>query len=150
MNKKIKRETSYICLSCEETEKLAKDLAIKLRPGSILAFFGDLGTGKTTFVRYLSKALAGVAEELVTSPTFQYLNIYSGHVTVYHFDLYRITNEADFIHMGFDEMLHGDGICCIEWAERIESILPAETIRIHINHTQEGGRLVNIQMEASS
>lgn len=111
----------------------------------MLAFFGDLGTGKTTFIRYLAEALSGIAQESVTSPTFQYLNIYSGKVTVYHFDLYRLQGASDFVHMGFDELLGGDGICCIEWAERIEDILPPETLHITITHGHEGTRLINVK-----
>ncbi len=134
-----------LSLTCEDTEKLALTLSKTVKPGAILAFFGDLGTGKTTFIRYLTKYLTDSAPEIVTSPTFQYLNIYNGKVVVYHFDLYRLQNPDDFIHMGFDEMLTGAGICCIEWAERIESILPPETIRITITHGNEGNRLIQIK-----
>ncbi len=124
----------HLSSSLQDTEKVAKDLAKTLKAGAILAFFGDLGTGKTSFIRTLSQKLTGVAPEMVTSPTFQYLNIYKGPLTVYHFDLYRLQDATDFIHMGFDEMLQDQGVCCIEWAERIENILPKETIRIKITH----------------
>ena len=124
---------------------MAQDLAPTLKKGAILAFFGDLGTGKTTFIRYLSELLSGVAPEIVTSPTFQYLNIYNGQQDIFHFDLYRLQNSTDFIHMGFDEMLLGDGICCIEWAERIKDILPDETISITITHAENESRLIQIR-----
>ena len=135
----------YICLSVEDTKKLAQDLAPSLKKGAVLAFFGDLGTGKTTFIRYLSELLSGVAPEIVTSPTFQYLNIYNGKNDIYHFDLYRLQDSTDFIHMGFDEMLYGNGICCIEWAERIKDILPPEAISITITHADHGSRLIQLR-----
>ncbi|MBS0635089.1 MAG: tRNA (adenosine(37)-N6)-threonylcarbamoyltransferase complex ATPase subunit type 1 TsaE [Verrucomicrobia bacterium] len=130
--------------SPEETKNVALDLASKVKPGAILAFFGDLGTGKTTFIRYLAEHLSQVHPDSVSSPTFQYLNIYNGPITVYHFDLYRLKDSTDFIQMGFDDMLHAGGICCIEWAERIEDILPADAIRISITHANEGQRLIQI------
>ncbi|MCE5293061.1 MAG: tRNA (adenosine(37)-N6)-threonylcarbamoyltransferase complex ATPase subunit type 1 TsaE [Chlamydiales bacterium] len=135
----------YICQSVEDTQKLAQDLAPTLKKGAVLAFFGDLGTGKTTFIRYLSELLAGVEPEIVTSPTFQYVNIYKGHQDIFHFDLYRLQNSTDFIHMGFDEMLYGNGICCIEWAERISDILPPETLSITITHADNDSRLIQLR-----
>jgi tRNA threonylcarbamoyladenosine biosynthesis protein TsaE len=136
---------AYQSSSVEKTKEQAALIAKRLKPGAVLAFFGDLGTGKTTFIRYLAEEVAGIAPEMVSSPTFQYLNIYQGHIPVYHFDLYRLRNEQDFLHLGFDEMLQGSGVCCIEWAERIESLLPKETIRICMTHVEEEKRLIAIQ-----
>lgn len=127
-----------------DTEKVALELSKELKAGSVLAFFGDLGTGKTTFIRSLAHELCDVAPEAVSSPTFQYLNIYKGKKTLYHFDLYRIKNAEDFLNMGFDEVLDQDGITCIEWAERVEEILPPDTIRINITHEKENVRLIEI------
>lgn len=130
--------------SPEETKSIAVDLATKVKPGAILAFFGDLGTGKTTFIRYLAEQLSLVHPDSVSSPTFQYLNIYNGPMTLYHFDLYRLKDSNDFIQMGFDDVLAAGGVCCIEWAERIEDILPADTVRISITHTPDGKRQITL------
>jgi Predicted ATPase or kinase len=78
-------------------------------------------------------------------PNFSYLNIYSGELTIYHFDLYRLKNSEDFLGMGFDEFLFSNGISCIEWSERIEDILPVDSIRIDIKATGENTREINIQ-----
>lgn len=131
--------------SLEDTVLLAQQFAKSVQPGQVLAFFGDLGAGKTTFIRSLAEAFCGIQPEQVTSPTFQYLNIYKGQNTIYHFDLYRLQNPDDFIHMGFDEMFHSNGITCIEWAERIEELLPEDTIRVKISHQDAQRRLVTIE-----
>jgi len=135
----------YLCNSAEETQQLAKKIAPDLKPGQVVAFFGEMAAGKTTFIRTLASEVAGVAPELINSPTFQYLNIYNGNLTVYHFDLYRMKDPEDFLSMGFDELLYGDGICCIEWAERIETILPKEAITIRISHVAEMRRLIEMR-----
>ena len=130
--------------SPEDTAKLADWLAQKLVPGDIVAFFGDLGSGKTTFIRSLAASCAQVAPESVCSPTFQYLNVYTGPLPIYHFDLYRLTGPDDFFQMGFEEILHGQGVSCIEWAERIEDSLPEGTIRIYMKHVEENRRQIEI------
>ncbi len=137
-------DTHYHSCSTEDTEKVALSLAKDLKAGSVLAFFGDLGTGKTTFIRSLAQNLCGVMPEAVSSPTFQYLNIYNGNQTVYHFDLYRLQNADEFFHMGFDEVFDQGGITCIEWAERIEKLLPHNAIVVKITHAEEGARLIEI------
>jgi len=131
--------------SAEETKELAYAFAKTVQPGATLAFFGDLGTGKTTFVRYLTEAITGQDPDSVASPTFQYLNIYEGKTPIYHFDLYRLKDENDFVFLGFDEFLGSTGISCIEWAERIADLLPPNTIRISITHQEEEKRLIDIQ-----
>ncbi len=131
--------------SPEETKSLAIEFAKTLQPGKVIAFFGDLGTGKTTFIRYLTEALAGIDPSSVSSPTFQYLNVYSGRLPIYHFDLYRLKSAQDFVFLGFDEFLSQNGISCIEWAERIEGLLPQDAIRITITHEKEDVRKIDIQ-----
>lgn len=115
----------------------------QLAPQSIVGFFGDLGAGKTTFIKGLIAGILGSAEHEVNSPTFTYLNIYRGTTTVYHFDLYRLRDADEFLSMGFDEVF-GLGICCIEWAEKIESLLPPEAIRVNMTHLGENSRQIDI------
>jgi tRNA threonylcarbamoyladenosine biosynthesis protein TsaE len=133
--------------SSEETLKWGYDFGKSLPPNAIVCFFGDLAAGKTTFIKGLASAISDCQHEDVTSPTFVYLNIYKGKKnTVYHFDLYRLRDSDEFISMGFDEMLYSDGICCIEWSERIENILPRDRVyTVTIAHSGEEKRHLTIE-----
>ena len=116
--------------SPESTQELGRKLGEKLSNGSVVAFFGDLGAGKTTFIKGLVAGATGIDPKEVNSPTFTYLNIYTGRTIVYHFDLYRFQRPEEFFALGFDEYFQEGGICCIEWAERIVSLLPEEVIKV--------------------
>ncbi len=98
----------------------------------IIAFMGDLGAGKTTLIRGIAKGLK--TKDAVCSPTFSYLNIYSAQNPIHHFDLYRLKNSDDFFAMGFDEFLYKKGVCLIEWAEKIETVLPKQSYLLTIYH----------------
>lgn len=123
----------------DDTMDLGRQFASKLKQNQVLALRGDLGAGKTTFVQGLLKGL-NISDE-AQSPTFTYLQIYQGPTTVYHFDLYRLKNERDFVLLGFEEFLTAGGIVVIEWPERIESILPKEAVQITLLHEPSGGRI---------
>lgn len=118
----------YTTASERETRELGKAIARTLQPGAVLALVGDLGCGKTAFVKGVTDAF-GDGEE-VTSPTFTLVNEYDGRIPVYHFDVYRLDNpsleECDWM----DDYLFADGICLIEWADNIRAVLPEGTIRI--------------------
>lgn len=131
----------WLSHSVEDTYEVASEIAKKIGPSDTICLFGDLGAGKTTFVKGLVKSF-GVAPEQVSSPTFVYLNIYQGPVSFYHFDLYRLKDEAAFLSMGFDEYLDQEGIKCIEWSEKIASILPSNVIKITLTHVNEGTRQI--------
>lgn len=128
----------------EDTYKLGLHFAQVLPPKAVVAFFGDLAAGKTTFIKGLATAITGAFEESFSSPTFNYLNIYEGRRPLYHFDLYRLADSKQFQEMGFDEYFDEEGVCCIEWAERIESILPENTISISIKHIGDNQREITI------
>lgn len=134
-----------ITTSFQETQKLAANFAKNLPKGAVVAFFGDLGCGKTTFIKGLVSALAKNKKVNVNSPTFIYLNIYKVKFPIYHFDLYRIKNKNHFYAMGFEEYLSSDGICLIEWAENIKEILPPNAIIIKMKHLKENQREISIQ-----
>jgi len=116
----------HITNSEEQTVQLGKKLAEKLSPGSIIALSGDLGCGKTAFVRGIVSYFGNTED--VSSPTFTLVNEYDGSVRIYHFDVYRLQSpsleECDWM----DDYLFGDGICLIEWADNIKNVLPTETI----------------------
>ncbi len=131
--------------SATKTFDLGVKLGKQLRPNSVLAFYGDLAAGKTTLIKGIASALGGIQSEDVSSPTFTYLNIYqSDSYLLYHFDLYRLKEPAQFLQMGFDEYLTAGGICCIEWSERIKAYLPNERIDILMEH-QNDSRSITIE-----
>ena len=121
--------------SASETEKAGCWLAERLKGGSVVALSGELGAGKTTFVRGMARGLG--IEGYVKSPTFTIVHIYDGgRLKLYHIDLYRLApEEADSFEL--EEYLYAEGVCVIEWAEKIAHILPDHTIKVTITH--EGG-----------
>ncbi len=132
--KKVITETS--CM--EETAQYARDLAAQAQPGQVYALIGDLGVGKTVFTKGFAQGLG--IEEPVSSPTFTILQIYEeGRLPLYHFDVYRIEEPEEMEEVGFDDYIYGDGVCLIEWANRIEEILPEETIYVVIEKDLEKG-----------
>ncbi len=138
---------AILTASAEETFQAGLRLGQAVAAPCIIAFYGDLGAGKTTFIRGIAAALAADVQE-VCSPTFTYLNIYRGNAALYHFDLYRISNENEFIAAGFEEYLNAGGICCIEWSEKISYLLQEQTgpslHNVYIAHAGEGLREIRI------
>ena len=104
-----------------------------------MAFYGDLGAGKTTMIKGIAAGL-GVAE-VVKSPSFVIVTEYAGKLPVYHVDLYRLNENSDFESIGLDSYLEGDGVCLIEWAERAEKVLPQKTIRVRMSVEGQGRRI---------
>jgi tRNA threonylcarbamoyladenosine biosynthesis protein TsaE len=138
----VRVETFY---TIDQTIAFGFDLGQKLSVGSIVCLYGDLGAGKTTLIKGIAAGATGVDIMQVNSPTFVYLNIYQGHRVVYHFDLYRLRNADEFLSMGFDEFLWGDGICCIEWSERIQELLPPNSIKMTLLHAGKDKRLLRME-----
>lgn len=134
----------YVTHSASETEALGTSIGKSLPINSIVCFFGDLGAGKTTFIKGLAAGVLGTTGEEVNSPTFTYLNIYHGQKTLYHFDLYRLKDADEFLSMGFDETFEAGGICCIEWAEKIEGIELPHAYKIVMTHL--GGETRGIEI----
>ena len=118
----------YSSYSETETQKIGYEIAKSLSKGDVIAFFGDLGAGKTAFTKGICSYFK---IEDVTSPTFTIVNEYYGNITIYHFDAYRIDSQS-WIDGGFDEYLYNDGVCIIEWAENLMDILPDNTYKITI------------------
>lgn len=128
-------------LSAEEMKLYGYQIGKQLKKGDVVALTGELGAGKTTFVKGLAAGCAGIVEEEIISPTFTYLNIYEGFC---HFDLYRVENLSQFIHMGFEEFLHTSTVCCIEWPEIVAPLLPKHTLFVHIEYKDEFSRQVTV------
>ncbi len=120
----------YISNNREETLKIAHEFASSLKRGDIVCLNGDLGAGKTAFVSGVAKALG--YNGYTSSPTFTLINEYVADMPIYHFDVYRIDFSDEMYDIGIDEYLFGDGVCLIEWSEKIKDILPAGVININI------------------
>ena len=132
----------FITNSCEKTMELGKTLGKSLKAGDVVAFTGTLAAGKTYFTKGIALALQ--IEEEVTSPTFTIVYEYYGSLSLYHFDLYRLTSYEDFLDMGGEEYLYGDGVCVIEWSEKILKELPKNTIFVDIQIKDDEMREINI------
>ena len=125
---------TLISHSPEETQDIGKDFSKTLKPGSITAFYGELGSGKTQLIKGICKGLG--VKEIVNSPTFIIVNEYTSPLLgkICHFDLFRIKSPGELIDIGFDDYLNSNAILLIEWPELIENILPAEINKIYISH----------------
>ena len=130
--------------SVEETEAIAADLAATFAGGECIALHGDLGAGKTQFVRGLVRGLGGNTRS-VSSPTFMLLNIYdTGRLTVYHLDAYRVHGSEDFESIGFLELLEQGGVVVVEWASRVGELIPARHIVVTIESLDETRRRIEV------
>ncbi|RMG67940.1 MAG: tRNA (adenosine(37)-N6)-threonylcarbamoyltransferase complex ATPase subunit type 1 TsaE [Calditrichaeota bacterium] len=133
--------------SPQATAAIAERFARVLRPGDVVACYGNLGAGKTFFIAQVCRALG--VEEPVTSPTFTLLNVYrgTGKLPVYHFDFYRIEHESELEQLGLEDFFFGDGVAFIEWPERVESFLPARRYQVHLELVpgEPEARIITIQ-----
>ena len=121
----------YMTHSPEETEKIGAALAEKMEPGTVIAYRGDLGAGKTAFTRGLARGL-GYAEP-VTSPTYTIVNEYlGGRLPLFHFDMYRLASADDLWDIGWEDYLERGGVCAVEWSENVDGALEGDVIRVDI------------------
>ena len=120
----------FITNSAQETEQVGQALGTRLLPGTVLAYEGDLGAGKTAFTRGLARGLG--ATEQVTSPTYTIVNEYlSGRIPLFHFDMYRLASADDLWDIGWEDYLERGGVCAVEWSENVrEAMEDAITVRI--------------------
>ena len=141
MQKSVKESFEIETKSGEETVSCAARISSLLKAGDVIALKGDLGSGKTTFVRGIVKGLNGVSGDEVTSPTFVLMHEYYGKWPIYHMDSYRLKNAEDACAAGLEEFFYTDGIALVEWAERIEKLLPTPAFTIEfkvLGNTERG------------
>ena len=137
----------YITDSAEETEALGARLGAGLPAGTVIAFTGDLGAGKTAFTRGLARGL-GITDR-VTSPTYTIVNEYEGgRLPLFHFDLYRLSDGEELFDIGWEDYLTRNGICAVEWSENAEGLL-SETMTIRIARGREENQRVITITEGS-
>lgn len=127
--------------SLEITEKFGEKLGSLLQAGDVICLNGELGAGKTTLTKNIAKGMG--IEDYVTSPTFSIINEYYGKLNLYHFDTYRLENVEEVSYLGFDEYFYGDGVCVIEWADRIAAFLPEEYLEINISDDRSAELIAN-------
>ena len=120
----------YNSSSPKATRELARKLANRLIAGDVVLLQGDLGAGKTEFVKGLAEGLK--VTERVTSPTFTLMNLYQGTMPVYHFDLYRLDDAEDLANIGFEEFLGGEGVAIIEWPDLFPTEMPDEYVKVEL------------------
>lgn len=132
-------EKTVVSNSPDETEKIASNFARVLQAGDTVAFFGDMGAGKTRFAAGICRGLG--YRGVVNSPTYAVMNVYEGgRLTVYHFDMYRVTGWDDLENAGFFDCLSAGGVTLTEWSENIENVLPAGAFRITVTRTGDSSR----------
>ena len=132
----------YITNSPEETEALGERLAQTLTPGTVLAYRGDLGAGKTAFTRGLARGLG--YKEPVTSPTYTIVNEYlGGRLPLFHFDMYRLSSEEDLWDIGWEDYLERGGVCAVEWSENVAAALTGAML-VSIEKTGETTRKITV------
>ncbi|QTQ15156.1 tRNA (adenosine(37)-N6)-threonylcarbamoyltransferase complex ATPase subunit type 1 TsaE [Treponema parvum] len=128
--------------SSEKTVEFGKKIASYLKKGDIIALQGPLAAGKTTLTKGIAEGLK--VKDTITSPTFCIISEYEGSMPLYHMDVYRLDGAQDFINLGIDDMLYGNGVSIIEWSEKIMEELPKKTIVIRLKPEDDGTRTVEI------
>ncbi len=141
-----REQMRIVSKSAEETERLGKELGEKLKKGQVVSLRGSLGAGKTVLAKGIAKAL-GINEAIV-SPTFTIVQEYHGKEKLYHLDIYRLSGDDEFESMGGEEFLYPDGITLIEWSEKIEDMLPDDTLFINITIDENQDRIIEITGES--
>lgn len=133
----------FITHSPEETEAVGRALGAVLKPGTVIAYTGDLGAGKTAFTRGLARGLD--AKEQVTSPTYTIVNEYlSGRMPLFHFDMYRLHSADDLFDIGWEDYLERGGVCAVEWSENVAEAME-DPITVSIEKTGEESRRITIE-----
>ena len=125
----------------QDTEALGRALVQRLQPGAVVAFTGDLGAGKTAFVRGMAQGL-GIPQR-VTSPTFTIVNEYEGgRLPLFHFDMYRLNSADDLFDIGWEDYLSRGGVCAVEWSENVMDALPEDTLWVDIRRGMTDGQRI--------
>lgn len=135
----------FLSHSTAETEAAGEALARRLRPGTVLAYQGGLGMGKTAFTRGLARGLG--CGDRATSPTFTIVNEYEGRIPLFHFDMYRLPDADALFDIGWEDYLGRGGVCAVEWSERVEDALPEDTVWVRIRRSPENDdwRIISVE-----
>jgi tRNA threonylcarbamoyladenosine biosynthesis protein TsaE len=132
-----------VAVTPEETAAAGEGLGRTLGPSDVVALYGELGTGKTCFTQGLVRGLG--VEVRATSPTFVLVNEYRGRLPVHHVDAYRTTGVSELLDLGLLDLLGGDGVTIVEWADKAEPVLPARTVRVRIEGLGDEPRTIVVE-----
>jgi tRNA threonylcarbamoyladenosine biosynthesis protein TsaE len=128
--------------SAGDTRALGEQLGSCLQAGDVVCLYGELGSGKTVFVQGLARGLGVPPDAMVRSPSFVLIHRYEGRVPLYHADLYRLDGLAAIDEIGLRELLGGDGVAVIEWADKLEAALPAARLEVRLRHVDDDTRQI--------
>ena len=132
----------FLSHGTDETERFGEELAASLHPGTVLAYTGALGMGKTAFTRGLARGLG--CRGRVTSPTFTVVNEYEGKTPLFHFDLYRLSSADELFDIGWEDYLGRGGVCAVEWSENVQDAFFGDEIIVRIEKLGDSGRRITI------
>ena len=135
---------NLISKSSGDTLDIGRIIGENLTGGSVVALTGELGAGKTCLTQGIAKGLEIPEAYYITSPTFTLINEYPGRIPLYHMDVYRLSGSRDLEDMGYEEYFYGDGVVVIEWAEKVDDIIPAEALLIKLEHINSSKRKISI------
>ena len=138
-------ELHIISHSAEQTSALATRLADSFKPGDVLILSGPLGAGKSVFVRGMARGM-GIDQNLVTSPTFTFVNEYRAEKPLYHFDLYRMERSSELVEIGWDDYLSRRGVVVVEWGEKAGGMLPSRYYKVVFGIVDEQQRSIDISL----
>ena len=130
-----------------ETEQAGADFAARVPDGAVVAMYGDLGAGKTAFVRGMARGM--VISARVSSPTFTIVNEYAGRRELFHFDMYRLGSADELFDIGWEDYLAREGVCVVEWSENVSDAFDGSEIRVEITKLSENARKITIEGEKS-
>jgi tRNA threonylcarbamoyladenosine biosynthesis protein TsaE len=133
----------FISNSANETEKLGEKIGDKCTPGLVISLRGSLGAGKTVIAKGIARSL-GISEAIV-SPTFTLVQEYEGRLPLYHMDLYRLSGDDEFEMIGGEEMLYSKGVTLVEWSEKIDDLLPENTVFVTLEIQSDQSRKIEIR-----
>jgi len=138
-------DQSFHISELSDLPRIAKDFVNEMKGKKVFAFDAPMGTGKTTFINSILNAMG--IEQTEGSPTYSIVNVYDSPAfgKIYHFDVYRLKNEHEALDFGMEEMLYGGGVCLIEWPEKIEQILPDNTIWVYIRKNEDNTRTITVK-----
>jgi tRNA threonylcarbamoyladenosine biosynthesis protein TsaE len=138
--------SKIVTRSPEETERFGQTFAEQLKPGDVVTFFGTLGSGKTTMIRGICMGFG--IERGVKSPSFVYMRVYHAKITIYHFDFYRLHAKADLVNVDLNEYFYGEGIVLVEWADRVEKLLPPLRYDVRMTMVSKNEREIVVSYRA--
>ncbi|MCM1449162.1 MAG: tRNA (adenosine(37)-N6)-threonylcarbamoyltransferase complex ATPase subunit type 1 TsaE [Clostridiales bacterium] len=132
--------------SIDDLSHAAREFVEAMDDSTVFAFYGDMGAGKTTFINALCREL-GVTEDMANSPSFSIVNEYRSDTTaelIYHFDLYRLENLDEALDMGIEDYFDSGALCLLEWPERVEELLPDDTVRVKVYVNDDDSRTLQL------